>query len=83
LGDRRASQLPHVQLGAEGREQSPVQDPRKRSMREDAATAMDAHWSNKDQEYLDSVGNALNVGVNELADVLHTFFLNVVQESDD
>jgi len=30
--------------------------------------------------YLDSIGHSLNLGVNELSDVLHTFFLNVVTE---
>ena len=35
---------------------------------------------NSNQEYKDSVGHSLNLGVNELADVLHTFFLNVVEE---
>ncbi len=43
------------------------------------AAAMDAHWSNKDQEYMDSVGAALNMAVNELADVLHRFWLNEVR----
>lgn len=45
------------------------------------APTMDAKYRNeRDQAFLDSAGAALNVGVNELADVLHTFFLNVVQE---
>ena len=45
-----------------------------------SASAMDQRYSNKDQVYLDSVGASLNKGVNELADVLHTFFLNIVAE---
>ena len=44
-----------------------------------SAEDMEAHYNNKDQEYLDSVGAALNVGVNELADVLHRFWLNEVR----
>ena len=40
---------------------------------------MDAHYDTKDQEYLDSVRAALNIGVNELADVLHRFWLNEVR----
>jgi hypothetical protein len=44
-----------------------------------SAEEMDAHWSNKDQAYIDSVGEALNVVVNELADVLHRFWLNEVR----
>ena len=36
----------------------------------------------KPPEFMTSVGASLNVGVNELADVLHTFFLNVVEEED-
>jgi hypothetical protein len=31
---------------------------------------------------VDRIGHSLNLGVNELADVLHTFFLNVVSEDD-
>jgi hypothetical protein len=48
-----------------------------------SAKEMDSRWSAKNQQYLDSVGHALNLAVNELADVLHTFFLNVVDESDE
>ena len=44
-----------------------------------SAEEMDAHYGNRDQEYLDSVGAALNIGVNELADVLHRFWLNEVR----
>ncbi len=44
-----------------------------------SAEAMDASYSNKDQAYLDNVGESLNVGVNELADVLHRFWLNEVR----
>ncbi len=32
--------------------------------------------------FLDSVGHSLNLGVNELADVLHTFYFNVVQSQE-
>jgi hypothetical protein len=44
------------------------------------ATKMDALYpeKNTNQQYKDSVGHSLNMGVNELADVLHTFYLNVV-----
>jgi hypothetical protein len=35
-----------------------------------------------DPQFLASVGASLNLGVNELADVLHTFYLNVVAEPD-
>jgi hypothetical protein len=48
-----------------------------------SAKDMDARWSNKDQVYLDSVGHALNLAVNELADVLHKFFTTVAQEADN
>ena len=43
---------------------------------------MDANYAsrNSDPVYLASAGNALNIAVNELADVLHTFFLNIVDE---
>lgn len=44
------------------------------------AQEMDLLFSTKPQEYIDSVGDSLNLAVNELADVLHTFYLNVVQE---
>jgi hypothetical protein len=40
------------------------------------------HFSNKDQVYLGSIGHALTLGVNKLADVLHTFFLNVMSEEE-
>lgn len=47
-----------------------------------SALEMDSRYANRnsDQAYKDSVGHSLNLGVNELADVLHTFFLNVVDE---
>lgn len=45
-----------------------------------SAAQMDSLWSTKPQPYLDSIGHSLNLGVNELADVLHTFFANVVSE---
>ena len=35
-----------------------------------------------DPQFLASVGASLNLGVNELADVLHTFYVNVVAEPD-
>lgn len=43
---------------------------------------MDATYDDKagNDEYLTSIGHSLNLAVNELADVLHTFFLNVVSE---
>ena len=43
---------------------------------------MDANYANRnsDPDYLASTGKALDMAVNELADVLHTFFLNVVDE---
>lgn len=47
------------------------------------APRMDALFSSKPEEFMESVGASLNVGVNELADVLHTFYLNVVDEEDD
>ena len=37
----------------------------------------------KNPPYLDSIGHSLNLGVNELADVLHTFFMNVVSEEEE
>jgi Zinc dependent phospholipase C len=46
------------------------------------AVQMDRRFTNKDQAYLDSIGHALNLGVNELADVLHTFYLAVVAEEE-
>ena len=47
------------------------------------APKMDVLFAKKPQEFIDSVGAALNLGVNELADVLHTFFVNVVDQDDD
>jgi len=43
---------------------------------------MDNLYTKKKEEdpYWESVGHSLNLGVNELADVLHTFYLNVVAE---
>jgi len=38
-----------------------------------SAKEMDGLYSTKPQEYLDSFGESLNLAVNELADVLHTF----------
>ncbi len=46
------------------------------------ATTMDAKYKNdRDQAFPDSIGNALNLTVNELADVLHRFFLNEVSKA--
>ena len=44
---------------------------------------MEQHYDDKNQTYRDSIGHSLNLGANELADVLHTFFLNVVDEGAD
>jgi hypothetical protein len=44
------------------------------------AAEMDQFYSTRPQRFIDSTGHGLNLGVNELADVLHTFFLNVVEE---
>jgi hypothetical protein len=41
---------------------------------------MDQLYATRPQRFIDSTGHSLNLGVNELADVLHTFFLNVVEE---
>lgn len=47
-----------------------------------SAAEMDSLYTEKsgNQKYLDSVGHSLNRGVNELADVLHTFYLHMVAE---
>jgi len=37
----------------------------------------------KPQNFIDSIGESLNYGVNELVDVLHTFYLNVVEEDEE
>jgi hypothetical protein len=47
------------------------------------AKKMDMLVPTKPPEFMASVGAALNIGVNELADVLHTFFVNVVQGEDE
>ena len=47
-----------------------------------SAAEMDARYSTQGAAYTDSIGHSLNLGVNELADVLHTFFLNVVAGED-
>ena len=44
---------------------------------------MDSLFSTKPPNFIASVGASLNLGVNELADVLHTFFLNVVSEDNE
>jgi hypothetical protein len=46
-----------------------------------SASRMDALFPTKPPEFIASVKAFLNLAVNELADVLHTFFVNVV--SDD
>lgn len=47
-----------------------------------SARAMELLQSNRaDPQFVTSVGASLNLGVNELADVLHTFYLNVAAES--
>ncbi len=46
------------------------------------AQKMDSLFSKKPPAFMQSVGRSLNVGVNELADVLHTFVLNVMEEDD-
>lgn len=48
------------------------------------AVEMDRLYPEKKEEgpYWESIGHSLNLGVNELADVLHTFFLNVVKEEE-
>jgi hypothetical protein len=46
------------------------------------ATQMDGLFDTKPPQFIASTGASLNVGVNELADVLHSFFLNVVSEED-
>ena len=44
------------------------------------AEEMDDGYDNgRPQPWVDSIGESLNLGVNELADVLHRFFLNEVQ----
>lgn len=43
-----------------------------------SAERREALFSTKGEAYMDSVGEALNLGVNDLVDVLHTFFLDVV-----
>ncbi len=45
-----------------------------------SAQTMDSLFASKPPEYVESIGASLNLGVNELADVLHTFYLNVVSE---
>jgi hypothetical protein len=44
------------------------------------ASIMDSLYTTRPPEFMESVGHSLSLGVNELADVLHTFFLNVVSE---
>jgi hypothetical protein len=46
------------------------------------APTMDRLFPSKPQSFMDSVGASLNLAVNELADVLHTFFLNVAAEDE-
>lgn len=40
-------------------------------------------FPSKPPEFMRSVGASLNIRVHEIADVLHTFFLNMVEEEDD
>ncbi len=42
------------------------------------ATKMDQLCCSASPAFLDSIGHSLNLGVNELADVLHTFYVNEV-----
>lgn len=44
---------------------------------------MDNHYTQRDQEYWDSVGASLNAGVNYLADVLHTIYVQNQQQIDN
>jgi hypothetical protein len=46
------------------------------------AAAVDQLYPSRPQTFIDSTGHSLNLAVNELADVLHTFFLNVVEEEE-
>ena len=41
---------------------------------------MDGHYAAKDAAWKASIGALLSLAVNEMADVLHTFYLNVVDE---
>ena len=45
-----------------------------------SAVRMDQLYPTKGQDFIDSAGESLKLAVNELADVLHTFFLNIVGE---
>jgi len=48
-----------------------------RMNQEDSTQIDELYPEKKDtQDYLDSIGTSLNYGVNVLADVLHTFYLN-------
>ena len=62
-----------------------IEKDRRAGAREKAAEEMDDMYEGnpKPQEFSDSVGESLNLGVNELTDVLHTFYLNVVAEDED
>ena len=47
---------------------------------------MDSEFADKSDtnlRYIKSIGKSINFGANELADVLHTFFLNVVSSGED
>ena len=44
------------------------------------APKMDSLFTSKPPEFMASVGASLNVAVDDLADVLHTFFLNVCRK---
>ena len=41
---------------------------------------MDSLYTTRPAHFVTSVGASLNYGTNVMADVLHTFFLNVVDE---
>ena len=43
---------------------------------------MDELYSEQPPKYIDSIGHSLNLGANELSDVLHTFYLNIVAEGE-
>ena len=42
------------------------------------AFLMDDLWDEKDQVYVNSVAESLNNAVNAIADMLHTFYLDIV-----
>ena len=44
-----------------------------------SARVMDEKYASKDEAFMKSAGHSLNLGVNELSDVLHYFYLKVVE----